>query len=242
LSEALEEVDFYLAQGLIEEAREVLNDALDNYGDHSALRAKLAELDQAERAESGRTTEPEDRSFALAQKLADEAGGASQGPVEVAHVLQQFKDGVKRQVDKSDTATHYDLGIAYMEMGLHAEAIEEFRFCLDRPEKQCIAHTMIGLSHVAKGDMVSSVVHFKQALNAPVRTAEEELSLWFELGNASELLGKASEALIWYEKVEERDPVFRDVMTRIERLGVKKTMQQEGDEFDAMFDNMILKE
>jgi tetratricopeptide (TPR) repeat protein len=244
LTEALEEADFYRAQRLWDEAREVLSDALTAHPEHPALLAKLAELDAAgEEADAEpEASEAEDRSFAFAQKLAEEAGGATQGPVEVAQVLQQFKDGVKRQVDKSDTATHYDLGIAYMEMGLHAEAIDEFRLCLGRPDKQCTAHTMIGLSYVANGDMASAVTHFKLALDGPVRTAEEELSLWFEIGNASELLGKASEALIWYEKAEERDPSYRDVAARIERLGMIKNAQQEGDEFDAMFDNMIIKD
>jgi tetratricopeptide (TPR) repeat protein len=240
LSEMLEEAGFYLQQGLLDEAREVLVEASLTHPNHPAVRAKLRELD-GESADA--PPEPvEDKSFAMAQKLADEAGGAVQGPVEVATVLEQFKQGIKRQVDKSDTATHYDLGIAYVEMGLHAEAIEAFRLCLDKPEKQCTAHTMIGLSYVAKGDMGSGIEHFKQALASPLRTADEELSLWFEIGSANELLGKATDALVWYEKVEERDPTFRDVTTRIERLGFKKSAQQEGDEFDAMFDNMILKE
>jgi predicted TPR repeat methyltransferase len=101
---------------------------------------------------------------------------------------------------------------------------------------------MIGLSHVAGGDMASGVVHFKQALASPDCNPGEEVGLWFEIGNASELLGKASEALVWYEKVEEQDPTFRDVSARIERLGVAKTPQQEGDDFDNLFDSMILKD
>jgi tetratricopeptide (TPR) repeat protein len=184
----------------------------------------------------------EDRSFAMAQKLASQAESGAQGPVDVEQVLQQFKEGVKRQVDKVDAATHYDLGIAYMEMGLHAEAIEEFKLCLDQPGKQCTSNTMIGLSYVSKGEMESAITHFKLALVAGDRQPDQELGLWFEIGNAYELLGKASEALIWYEKVEEQDAGFRDVAARMERLGVKKTQQQEVDEIDAMFDNMISKE
>jgi tetratricopeptide (TPR) repeat protein len=241
IDEALEEADFYLAQQLVDEAREVLTDALDEYPEHPALLRKLAELDDAAAA-AAKPAAAEDRSFALAQKLAEEASGSTQSPADVEQVLHQFKEGIKRQVDKGDTETHYDLGIAYMEMGLHADAIDEFKLCLDKPEKQCMAHTMIGLSYVTKGEMGSAIEHFKLALQSPQRTAAEELSLWFEIGNASELLGKASEALIWYEKVEERDPEFRDVGTRIERLGVKKSEQQEGDDFDAMFDNMIVKD
>src|SRR5262249_53104199 len=243
LEDVFEEVNFYLAQGLSDEAREVLTDALSEHPDHPQLLDKLAELDGKTEPTAVPEIDDEDQSFALAQKLADEAGGSSaRGPVEVSEVLQQFKQGVQRQVPKSDTATHYDLGIAYMEMGLHAEAIEEFRLCLDQPEMQCTAHHMIGLSYVAKGDMGNALPHFKLALDGPVRTADEELSLWFEIGNASELLGRASDALVWYEKVEERDPSFRDVSTRIERLGVKKSVQQEGDEFDAMFDSIVLKD
>ena len=40
----------------------------------------------------------------------------------------------------------------------------------------------------------------------------------------------------------ELNPGFRDVTARIERLGVVKSEKEEVDEFDAMFDNMIVKE
>jgi tetratricopeptide (TPR) repeat protein len=145
-------------------------------------------------------------------------------------------------VDPGDTATHYDLGIAYMEMGLHAETIEEFKICLANGERERTSHTMIGLSYVAKGDMLPGIEHFKRALASPARDGEQEIDLWFEIGNAYELLKRANDALIWYEKVEEQDPGFRDVAVRIERLGLTKSPQQETDEIDAMFDNMILKE
>jgi tetratricopeptide (TPR) repeat protein len=189
----------------------------------------------------------EDRSFELAQKLAEEvavppSASASGVAVDVADVLAQFKQGVARQVDKGDAATHYDLGIAYMEMGLHGEAIEEFKLCLSDPTRKCTAHTMIGLSYVANGDMELAVDHLQLALSEQPRP-EEELGLWFELGNAYELLGSNSEeALSWYERVNARDPHFRDVGLRIQRLRVSRTPEQESDDFDEMFDNMILKE
>jgi pilus assembly protein FimV len=157
-------------------------------------------------------------------------------------LISLFKEGLKRQVDKNDTATHYDLGIAYMEMGLNAEAIDEFTLCLSDPEKVHTAHTMIGLSHVANGTMEAAIEHFKTALQSPILVPEARHELWFEIGNALELLGKASEALVWYEKVDEQNPQFRDVAARIERLGTVKTQSQEVDEFDAMFDNMISKD
>jgi tetratricopeptide (TPR) repeat protein len=254
VAEALEEAEFYLSQQLIEEAREVLLDALGDEPGDKTLLAKLRELDALEEAAtaSGAAAPAdrlasavlEDQSFALAEKLAGEPSHpqAPTGPVDVSDVIAQFKEGVKRQVDKTDTATHYDLGIAYMEMGLHNEAIEEFTLCLSDPEKEHTAHTMMGLSHVSNGTMEQAIEHFKLALEAPSLAQESELELWFEIGNALELLGNASEALIWYEKVEERNPQYRDVAARIERLGMVKTPTEEVDEFDAMFDNMISKD
>jgi tetratricopeptide (TPR) repeat protein len=246
VAEALEEADFYLNQELLEEAREVLLDALGDEPGHPALMAKLRALDALEQGAPAASAEPapEDQSFALAEKLAQESTSlaAPNGPIDVSDVIAQFKEGVKRQVDKGDTATHYDLGIAYMEMGLHAEAIEEFRLCLGSPDKDCTAHTMIGLSHVSNGTMEEAIEHFKLALASPQLVSPAELDLWFEIGNALELSGRGSEALVWYEKVEERNPQFRDVAARIERLGNVKTQAEEGDEFDTMFENMIAKE
>jgi tetratricopeptide (TPR) repeat protein len=266
LREALEEIDFYLKQGMADEAQDTLSDALESYPDHPLLLAKqrsLAGEPPLSEIPPAQTKPPsvpppraapiprelqrqprEDRSFELAQKLAEEVAppsNSSSHAVEVADVLAQFKQGVARQVDKSDAATHYDLGIAYMEMGLHAEAIDEFKLCLSDPTRRCTAHTMIALSFVAKGDMELGIDHFKHALEENPKP-EEELGLWFEMGNAYELLRKNIDALVWYEKVEERDPHFRDVIQRIERLGTARTPEQESDEFEEMFDNMILKE
>jgi tetratricopeptide (TPR) repeat protein len=271
LREALEEIAFYLKQEMPEEARSTLDDALESYPDHPLLLAQLRAMtgepepvaesepprildsddepemsvSQPPSAATPPAAEREDRSFELAQKLAEAVSmppsSSSSAAVEVADVLAQFKQGVAKQVDKADAATHYDLGIAYMEMGLHGEAIEEFKLCLGDVTRRCTAHTMIGLSYVAKGDMDLGIEHFKLAL-AENPKPEEELGLWFEMGNAYELLGKNVDALVWYEKVEERDPHFRDVVQRIERLGTSRTPQQEADEFDEMFDNMILKD
>jgi tetratricopeptide (TPR) repeat protein len=276
IADALEEVEFYLKQGLRDEARDTLNDALEEHPDHPVLLARLADVDSAVSVPPSKSLVParlstpppvaakpsaapahvaslppssepagEDHSFELAQKLAEEvsppaASGAGQ-PIEVADVLAAFKKGVAKQIDLADTATHYDLGIAYMEMGLHNEAIDEFRLCLGDLARTCTAHMMIAMSYVAKGDMGPGIEHFRLALTSNP-TAEEEIGLWFEMGNAHELLGKNMEALVWYEKVEERNPTFRDVALRIERLGTARTPEQEADEFDEMFDNMILKE
>jgi len=41
-------------------------------------------------------------------------------------VFAKFRDGVSKQISPEDVQTHFDLGVAYAEMGLHADAISEF--------------------------------------------------------------------------------------------------------------------
>ena len=249
LDDALEEIDFYLKQGS-RKRHATRSRCAENFPDHPCCSRSFASRgeSEAEAAPRRRLATPASAPTPpINRSTRTEAGEESRHPplrdrpIEIADVLAAFKKGVAKQIDKGDTATHYDLGIAYMEMGLHAEAIDEFKICLADPTRRCTAHTMIGLSCVAKGDMEPALEHFKLALESDP-TDEVECGLWFEMGNANELLGKNMEALVWYEKVEERNPTFRDVALRIERLGTARTPQQEADEFDEMFDNMIMKE
>jgi tetratricopeptide (TPR) repeat protein len=241
IEDALEEAEFYSSQRLFDEAREILSEARATHGDHPRLLAVLRDLEPDAVVDESTAVAPVEPD-AVVTKLAEDAASTGPGPIDVASVLKQFKEGLRDKVEATDTATHHDLGIAYMEMGLHAEAIEEFKLCLGAAEKQCIAHTMIGLSYVAKGEMQNGITHFKQALANPQHSPDEELDLWFEIGNAYELLGQAPDALVWYRKVQDRNPHFRNVDARIARVGSTRNEQQEVEEFDAMFDNLIMKD
>src|SRR5690606_14891558 len=111
--------------------------------DHPLLLDKLEEVNDAEAAGAAPSALPEDdESFALAEKLAAEL---SDGPAEAGNdaldldqVFAQFKRGVEAQIDDSDSETHYDLGIAYKEMGLVDDAIHEFTLARANPDRACI--------------------------------------------------------------------------------------------------------
>lgn len=235
--QAIEEADFYLQQGLVDDARDALMEALITHPGDAAIEAKLAELGSGEEPRGSHTLV-----VPAGPPLRTSLARPSRAPVDVGDALRTFRNEVRSMVPPGDTATHYDLGIAYMEMGLHQEAIEEFRICLSNGERVSAAHSMIGLCHVERGEMEQGIASFQQALAVPGITPQAELDLWFEMGNAHELLGKSNEALVWYEKVDERRPGFREANQRIERIGKPPSPQEETDEFDEMFDNLISKE
>ena len=54
--------------------------------------------------------------------------------IDVDEVFAKFKQGVKAQIADSDSATHYDLGVAYKEMGLLSDAAREFEIASQRSE------------------------------------------------------------------------------------------------------------
>lgn len=255
VEEILEEAEFFIAQGLLEEARASLADALATFPDHPLISEKLAEVQMlsqsAQLAASRSSAEIDlDQSFELAEKLAQDFGEiedtqAGSDVLDVEEVFAQFKAGVEAQVGVEDTETHFDLGIAYKEMGLLDDAIGEFKLCLTNPQRLCIAETMIGLCHIEKGETSEAIGHFKKGLYADQKTEREELGLYFELGRAYESLGDPKEALYYYQKVAKREPDFRDVAARIDALSRPQVTVTEAsavmgrDDIDRAFDDLM---
>lgn len=258
VEEVLDEAEFFLTQGLVEEARSTLQEGLSSHPDHPLLLEKLQEIAElssgpAAAAPSARRAAPaesSDDTFLLAEKLAEELGpeeasDTGSDVLDVETVFAQFKKGVEEQIGLEDTDTHFDLGIAYKEMGLLDDAIHEFNLAKGKPQRECIAYTMIGLCYVEKGEIPDAVAHFKKGLYAQAKTDREELGLYFELGQAYELLHDPKEALYYYQKVQKRDPEFRNVGAKIKQLtGPQAAKPQQGpqmemDDVDRAFDDLM---
>jgi tetratricopeptide (TPR) repeat protein len=130
-------------------------------------------------------------------------------------------------------------------MGLVEDAVNEFRLAMTNPARECIAQTMIGLCYLEQGRVADAVSHFKKGLAAPKKSAREELGLYFELGNAYELLRDATEALYYFQKVQDADPGFRGIAERIHRLTERRSQGSSApagvdrDDVDQAFDDLF---
>ena len=110
----------------------------------------------------------------------------------VADVFDQFKRGLEKTVRPDDSATKYDLGIAFQEMGMLDEALEQFRSALaggDRRREVEILN-MIGVCLGLKGRHGEAIEAYQQALDSEFLTDEAAKALHFELGAAHEALGE----------------------------------------------------
>ena len=229
LSDEIEEADFFVQQGLLDDAREALQNLLAFYPDHPQVRAKLADLDRKAAPAPARDGAPAtaDESFDIARELAELGGGT--GPVSaddgfqysVEDVFAQFKKGVEQTVKREDSATHYDLGIAYKEMGLLDDAIHEFEVALDgndrKREVDCLS--MVGLCRAEKGDAAGAVEAFRRALASDHLTKDAAKAIHFDLAVAHEATGDREAALYYFQRAAKADPAFRDAAGRAAALG-----------------------
>src|SRR5205085_6751210 len=116
---------------------------------------------------------------------------------------------------------HYDLGIAYKEMGLLAEAIAEFELGVrhGKGARGADCYSMLGLCEMERGNPADAIERFRKGLALPGITAEVRRAISFELGAAHEALHQDAEALELYQNVGNEDPAFRDVAARVQKLG-----------------------
>ena len=101
-------------------------------------------------------------------------------------VFREFKKGVKEQLSESDYEAHYDLGIAYREMGLVEDAVSEFRIALGSGEHKLASLHMLGLCALDQGLPRDGAAHFEQALSLPAIPAQQQAPLRLDLARAFE--------------------------------------------------------
>ncbi|MDB4994963.1 MAG: hypothetical protein JWM74_2395 [Myxococcaceae bacterium] len=261
LEEALEEAEFFASRGLYDDARAVLSEQLSRLPNNPLLRERMHELDMQEQAAaqtSGTRQLPQgsdDRSFDIAASLdalesLDESSQPAEGnalvdgQIDVEEVFAKFKEGVSKQISIDDGQSHYDLGLAYKEMGLIDDAIREFEVAARDYKRACICESMIGLIHMERGNSNDAIDAFLRGLHAQVRTAEQETVLSFELGQAYEAKKMFKDAVQYYQRVARREPNYRDVQERLRRLGKNEPAPMRAaagadDEFDRAFDEII---
>ena len=120
-----------------------------------------------------------------------------------------------------DADTHYDLGIAYKEMGLLDDAVHEFETALGgndrRKEVDCL--TMIGLCRMQKGEGAEAVKAFRRALGSDHLTKDAAKAIHYDLAAAYEAAGEQEAALYYFQRVAKADPAFRDAGKRAAALG-----------------------
>ncbi len=270
LEDVLDEAEFFAARGLYDDAKNILLEQLGRTPNHKLVLERLSEID-AQLSSSGESQTKErsqlsdhgtGQGYDVAQSLealdaieaAPDSFAAPSGrhtlsstqDIDVDQVFEKFKAGVKAQVADNDSATHYDLGVAYKEMGLLPDAVGEFETAGRDATRECMCFAMVGMIYLEQNQLDRAAEAYVRALSATQKTVEQEMSLYYDLGNVYEMKRKNQDALYYFQKIARRDPGYRDVSDRIQHLspapiGSSHSSQRAAndDEFDRVFDDLF---
>ena len=168
-------------------------------------------------------TTPNAQLQSTAKQVAAPVSPTENGPLK--EVFEEFRAELGEMgAEEEDLETHYNLGIAFREMGLLEEAISEFQKVAKATERgrpfpyimQCC--TLLGLAFMDKGQPGIAAIWYERALQTPGNDPESTLALRYDLGVAQETAGEQDAALKSFSQVYAMNIDYRDVAERIAAL------------------------
>ena len=225
ISEELEELDFYLAQDLEDDARVTYLEIVRQHPGHPGLAAfshlmEEANEETAEGEESLVDVDEEAPSFSFDDDEDDgdylasifDSESSENKPRKSAAKVEH-----KARAEVSDAAAtdHYDLGVAYHGMGLGSDAIAAFDRAAEDPEWKCRAAIMVANILSSQGDVDGAVARLRDGLEL-ARNDDESSESQFEIALLLKQQGDDSGALETMAKVSAG---FRDRDERLAEWG-----------------------
>jgi tetratricopeptide (TPR) repeat protein len=137
---------------------------------------------------------------------------------QMEELLGTFKEGVNQTVSEDDWQAHFDLGVAYREMGVFNEAIEEFNKVKQAEGHAASALYQIGLCQVAQGNFQEAITAFNEALNQPNLQNQEKLSVSYDLADVLLKMKDTDRAKSLLEEVLKLDENFRQAKQKLKIL------------------------
>jgi tetratricopeptide (TPR) repeat protein len=149
-------------------------------------------------------------------------GGGSEAPIE--EVLRYDVASSSGGDETANPKVHYDLGLAYKEMGLIEDAIQEFQAAVQllvdpatNPQK-ILCYSMLANSFLQTGRYSDAMQCAEDGLRIPGQKEFEWKALKYDLCTAQAKQGDNEQAVSGFQEILARDPNYRDVKQRVEHL------------------------
>jgi tetratricopeptide (TPR) repeat protein len=150
--------------------------------------------------------------------IVDEQEPSGDEAADFADMLKRFKQGVAQNVEPEDSDSHFDLGVAYKEMGLLDEAIAEFQKALLGAGRRVRTYEALGQCFLEKKQVQVASTILGRALTEPGAGDEQLVGVLYLLGYAAEAMHQSTAAVQYYQRVFAIDVEFRDVAKRLAGL------------------------
>jgi tetratricopeptide (TPR) repeat protein len=215
-----------------------IDEAIDNrlaWLDEAAARAQrpvppAAPATGAAAAGGDALFDEEEGFFDLAAELEEEltqveiATGQEMLPREepsLEEIVEGFKKGVAESLSPEDYDTHFNLGIAYREMGLLDEAIGEFQLAAKHANYLLDCCSLLGGCFLEKGLPELAVKWYEKGLATPDLSEDGRLGLLYDLGSLFVATGDADSARRTFVEIYGINSNYRDIVALLEELGAR---------------------
>lgn len=258
-SQELESVDFYIAQGYVDIALDTLALLERQFGPHEDIETRRRHLDTVRK--NGHTSAGESRPLEHEAVIAGtvpeietvsapvaanvDAGRTNHQTLSsadsqgidpgLAEVFEEYRMSAESEGDpgsNGDYETHYNLGLAYKDMDLFEEALEEFQIAVrlvtpdDGTPRYLQCCNLLGHCFMKKGVPQLALQWFNKGLSAPGVAEDQRQALRYEIGAAYEQAGDLNRAIAIFTELYGIDVSYRGVNERLRALQARVNGKQ----------------
>ncbi len=248
IEDLLIEADFYLKNDMADEAVRIYQKVLELDPDNVRAKEKLTLLQKSKEepqsipvAEKEKKEEFYDLSGEILKELEkedffDTTFKSEAEKISFENLLKEFKQKISQEIEEGDIETHYNLGIAYKEMGLYDDAIQEFILTSRFPQKTYDSYIMVATCLVEKNELKKAAEFYKRALKMPNLDNQKIAGVYLELGSVYEKLGEIDKAVICYNKAVLTDSSLKIAKEKVNNILLEKPeLAKELDKQDVDF-------
>ncbi|MEW6131422.1 MAG: tetratricopeptide repeat protein [Acidobacteriota bacterium] len=148
---------------------------------------------------------------------------------ELQRMVSDFIEHSGAIAETQDYETHYNLGLAYKDMDLFDDAIEQFQMAFriapdgNMREEHIQCCHMLGVCFKQKNMPKVAVMWFKRGLEIPHSKEDEYQALRYEIGLCYEEMGEVDKALDTFMEVYGNNVNYRNVGEKIKKLQMSKS-------------------
>jgi pilus assembly protein FimV len=162
-------------------------------------------------------------------------------------IFEEFKKGVEQQASKEDADTHYNLGVAYKEMGLLDDAVAELIMTTEAEPKFIQSRYMLGLCYMEKGEYQNAICEIQTALDYSETLGidtENRVAMHYDLGLAFQGAGNINGAINEFQDVVNENQRYRDTAAKLKELrkGDYISLEQLKDDIEKEISSKFLEE
>ena len=218
----VDSIEFYIENDYHDLAEKAIVEVTEEYGDRPEIVVLRKRIGIEGPADNVATTASNEDTAEEVQASPDMSGFG------IDDIRSEFglEGGEEETADDDDYDTHYQMAVAYQEMGLMEDAIREFQDAvnLTRPNdgtrRFYSCATLLGHCFVQNSMAANAITWLTRALETDNLSVAENHGLWYELALAYEANDDEDNAAKYFEKIYTENVDFRDVADRVKHLAL----------------------